>query len=84
MPKYIDDNVISRLKGIPLLVINSLRITEHMSHMSLSETLNAISKIQPGKAYLIHMSHDMGLHEQISKILPANVQLAYDGLILKV
>ena len=55
-----------------------------MSHMSLSETLNAISKIQPGKAYLIHMSHDMGLHEQISKILPANVQLAYDGLILKV
>lgn len=82
--KYIDDNVISRLKGIPLLVINSLRITEHMSHMSLSETLNAISKIQPGKAYLIHMSHDMGLHEQISKILPANVQLAYDGLILKV
>ncbi len=82
--KYIDDNVIARLKGIPLLVINSLRISEHMSHMSLAETLSVISKIQPEKAYLIHMSHDMGLHEEASKMLPSNVRFAYDGLILKI
>lgn len=82
--KYIDDNVIALLKGIPLLVINSLRISEHMSHMSLAETLNVISKIQPERAYLIHMSHDMGLHEETSKMLPSNVRFAYDGLILRI
>lgn len=55
-----------------------------MSHMSLAETLNVISKIQPERAYLIHMSHDMGLHEETSKMLPSNVRFAYDGLILRI
>ena len=81
--KYIDDNVIARLKGIPVLIINSLRISEHLSHMSLAETLSVVSKIKPQRAYLIHMSHDMGLHDEISKKLPPNVQFAYDGLIIK-
>ncbi len=82
--KTIDDEVIERLKGVPLLVINALRIEPHLSHMCLSETLAVIDRIKPGKAYLIHMSDRIGLHADSPKILPEGVELAYDGLIVKV
>ncbi len=82
--KTIDDAVIERLKGVPLLVINSLRQGHHISHMCLEETLAVIGRIRPGRAYLVHMSDRMGLHADSPKFLPDGVKLAYDGLILKV
>lgn len=83
--KTIADEVLDSLAGVPLLVINSLRIhEEHLSHMCLNETLAAIDCIKPGKTYLIHMSDRMGLHADSPKILPDGVQLAYDGLIVKI
>ena len=82
--KTIDDDVISRLEGVPLLVINSLRVGEHMSHLCLDETLDIIDRVKPGKSYLIHMSDRIGFHAESPKILPSGVELAYDGLIVKV
>jgi phosphoribosyl 1,2-cyclic phosphate phosphodiesterase len=82
--KTIDDAVIERLKGVPLLVINSLRQGHHISHMCLEETLAVIGRVRPGRAYLVHMSDRMGLHADSPKFLPDGVKLAYDGLILKV
>lgn len=81
--KTIDDDVIETLRGVDVLVINALRKEPHMSHMSLSDTLSVIERIRPGRAYLIHMSHDMGTHEETSKELPAGVEFAYDGLIVE-
>ena len=83
--KTIDDEVVESLKGIPLLVINSLRASrEHLSHMCLDETLDIVNRVRPGHTYLIHMSDRMGLHADSPKLLPTNVELAYDGLIVKV
>ena len=83
--KTISDEVVESLKGVPLLVINSLRIKdEHLSHMCLDETLHVVKRINPGHTYLIHMSDRMGLHADSPKILPPHVELAYDGLIVKV
>lgn len=83
--KTIEDEVIDSLKNVPLLVINSLRAENtHLSHMCLEETLEVIDRIQPGRAYLIHMSDRMGLHAESPKLLPQGVSLAYDGLIVKV
>ncbi len=83
--KTIADDVVERLTGVPLLVINSLRLTgEHLSHMCLDETLGIIERVKPEKAYLIHVSDRMGLHADTSRMLPPNVELAYDGLIVKV
>ena len=83
--KTIDGAVIDSLKGVPLLVINSLRVEEtHLSHMCLEETLEVIEHIKPGQTYLIHMSDRMGLHAESPKLLPQGVSLAYDGLIVKV
>lgn len=80
--KRIDDTVIKTIQGVDLLAINSLRKEQHMSHMSLKETLDIVNRVQPGKTYLIHMSHDIGFHEKVSKELPDDVYLAYDGLIV--
>ena len=50
--------------------------------MNLTEALELIEKLKPEKTYLTHISHRMGLYESVSKDLPANVELAYDGLEL--
>lgn len=80
--KTIADEQIERLHDIPLLVINALRLEPHMSHMHLAEALEVVRRINPGCAYLTHMSHGIGLHEQASQQLPDNVHLAYDGLVV--
>lgn len=82
--KTIGGDVMEKLKGLDTLIINSLRKEEHMSHMSLQQTLAVIGEVKPRVAYLIHMSHDMGLHREVEGELPPNVHLAYDGLRLTV
>ena len=42
-----------------------------------------INELSPKKAYLTHISHHMGLHEDVESILPENIRLAYDGLQIK-
>ena len=81
--KIISDEVIDQIKACKILVLNALRHKEHHSHLSLGQALNIIDKIKPGNAYLTHISHQLGLHEEIEKNLPANVHLAYDGLLLQ-
>lgn len=81
--KTIDDNVIDKIKGVDVLVINSLRKTEHMSHMTLTQTLEVIERVKPKQAFLIHLGHDMGLHEDVSRSLPEGVFIAYDTQIVK-
>lgn len=78
--KTIDDCTIEMMRGVDTLVINALRIKEHISHMSLSQSLEVIARVEPRIAYLTHLSHDMGLHDDVSSRLPENVKIAYDGL----
>lgn len=74
----------AKLKGLKVLVVNALRIEEHISHFSLEEALEFIADIQPEKAYLTHISHLLGFHAETSKKLPENVFLAYDTLTIEI
>ena len=71
-----------KILGSKILVINALQRNDHISHFTLDEALRVIDKIKPEKAYLTHISHNMGLHEEVSEELPSNVLLAYDGLTI--
>lgn len=82
--KYIPEEEYKKLMGLDILVINALRIAEHMSHQNLIEALDNIKRLAPQKAYLTHMSHQIGLHEEVQKSLPQNVYLSYDGLEIDV
>ena len=81
---YIADVELEKIKGSKVLVLNALRKEKHISHFTFEEALELIRKIQPEKAYLTHISHLLGKHEDISKELPENVFLAYDGLSIHV
>lgn len=81
--KYIDEETLTKLKGVKVLILNALRITEHISHFSLSQALEIVNILKPEQTYLTHISHDMGLHSEVSQKLPDNVALAYDGLTLE-
>lgn len=81
---HLPDEAWPMLEGLDTLVINALRIKPHPSHFSLSESLEAISRIKPRKAYLTHMSHDMGLYTEIKNLLPENVYFALDGMSIHI
>lgn len=78
--KTISEEEIEKVKGTKVLVINALREEPHHSHLSLSEALLLIERIKPEKAYLTHISHLLGFHDEVEKRLPENVFLAYDTL----
>ena len=78
--KTVEDTEAEKLKNLKILVVNALRIDPHISHFNLEEALSFIEKIKPKKAYLTHISHLLGFHDEVEKSLPKNVFLAYDGL----
>jgi len=78
--KTIEDKEIEKLKGVKVLVVNALREEEHVSHFNLREALEIINKVKPERAYLTHISHMLGFHDEVEKTLPDNVFLAYDNL----
>jgi len=78
--KTIEEEEIEKLRGVKVLVINALRIEKHHSHFNLEDALEFINKVKPERAYIIHISHVMGFHEEVQAQLPENVFLAYDNL----
>jgi phosphoribosyl 1,2-cyclic phosphate phosphodiesterase len=81
---HIEDSELNKLEGCDTLVVDALRISEHISHNSLAQALHVIEYVAPKQAYLIHMSHDMGLHADMEANLPDGVFFSYDGLILNI
>lgn len=71
-----------KIRGSKILIINALRIKKHVSHFNLEEALEMIRSLAPGKAFLTHLSHRMGKHEEVSSLLPEGVFLGYDGLVI--
>jgi phosphoribosyl 1,2-cyclic phosphate phosphodiesterase len=80
---YIPDEACARLRGLDLLVIDALRFKKHPTHMSLDQSLECIERLKPHRALLTHISHDIK-HEETSGHLPADVEIAYDGLTVEV
>jgi len=80
----LEDAEMDKLHGLDVLVINALRKEVHISHYNLSQALEVIAEVKPKKAYLTHLSHQMGFHDEVQQELPENVFLSYDGLELDV
>ncbi len=71
---------IEKIRGSEVLVVNALRHEKHISHFSLEEALQLVREIKPKRTYLTHISHSLGLYQQVQENLPDGVFLAYDGL----
>jgi phosphoribosyl 1,2-cyclic phosphate phosphodiesterase len=78
----IDDAEKEKIKGSSILVLNALRIEPHISHYSLQEAIALAQELNIPEVYFTHISHQLGLHHQVSKQLPSRMHLAFDGLEL--
>ena len=80
--KTVTEQEKKKLQNLDVLIVNALRLETHATHFNLDEALEFIRELSPKKAYLTHISHLLGFHDKVSKELPGNVYLAYDGLSL--
>jgi len=80
---YIPEETKEKLYGVKYLVLNALRKEKHISHFSLREATDIIREISPRKSFITHISHQMGLHREVTTTLPTEIMLAYDGLSFK-
>ncbi len=80
--KTIPETEKEKIKGTKTLVINALQKQSHISHFTLDEAISFANEIGAEKTYLTHISHRLGTHFDVSKELPENIELAYDGLKL--
>lgn len=81
--KTIAPEELEKVRGTKVLIVNALRLESHISHFNLEEALAFVNEINPEKAYLTHISHLFGTHEQITDMLPENVFALYDGMVIE-
>lgn len=81
---YIAPEEKEKIKGSKVLVLNALRHEKHISHFTLEEAIAIGQELEIPQLYLTHISHQLGLHDEVSKLLPAGVALAYDGLEIEI
>jgi phosphoribosyl 1,2-cyclic phosphate phosphodiesterase len=73
-----------KIRDSSVIVLNALRKKKHYSHFNLEEALALMEEFSPRQGYLTHISHQMGMHAQVSEELPVNVSLAFDGMKVNV
>ena len=81
---FISEKELEKIKGSKVIVLNALRNTRHVSHFSVGEAVDILTKLNPEAAYLTHLSHFVGLHDEVNSKLPDFIRLAYDGLTLSI
>ena len=81
--KLVPADALDAMRGAEVLVINALREKPHPVHLSISEALDVIADVNPRRAYLVHISHEVS-HARMSAQLPEQVTIAYDGLTVEV
>ena len=68
-------------KNLKYLILDCLWIKYHPSHLNLEKSLELINKLKPKKAILTNLHCDLD-YNFLKKILPKNVEPAYDGLTI--
>lgn len=75
---------LEKIKGCKCLVLNALRHEKHISHFTLDEAVEVVHDLQVERAYFTHISHQLGLHDEVNHSLPQGIALAYDRLQIRV
>ena len=74
----------AQLRGADVIVLNALRREQHISHFTLAQAIEVLEEAAPKRAYLTHISHQLGRHAEVEAELPDWIRLAYDGLKIEV
>lgn len=71
------------LRDLDVLFLDALRRRPHPTHTTLDQAVELAEEIRPQRAFLTHLSHDLG-HAKTEAELPPFIRLAYDGLEIEV
>mgnify|MGYP002623348741 CR=1 FL=1 len=82
--KTIDPQELPYIEGAHTLVVNALRHKPHHSHQTVAEAVAFARRVRARSTWLIHSSHDIGLHSEVNAQLPPDIQLAYDGQVITI
>jgi phosphoribosyl 1,2-cyclic phosphate phosphodiesterase len=80
---YIPPHEVEKIRGSKAIVLNALRHQQHVSHYTLSEAVQVAREIGAERSYFTHVSHQLGLHEEVNATLPPGMQLAHDCLTIE-
>jgi phosphoribosyl 1,2-cyclic phosphate phosphodiesterase len=80
--KRIPREAVALAQDADVVVLDGLRVEPHATHMNIAEACAAAAEIAAPVTYLTHLTHGIE-HAEWSGKLPAGVQLAYDGLRVK-
>ncbi|MBQ7258037.1 MAG: MBL fold metallo-hydrolase [Abditibacteriota bacterium] len=69
--------------NLDVLILDCIKYAPHPTHLSLNQALRIVDKYKPKKAYFTHTTHYFEYNE-VSELLPENVELAYDGLKINI
>ncbi|MEM6550955.1 MAG: MBL fold metallo-hydrolase [Planctomycetota bacterium] len=67
------------LEGLDVLIIDGLRHRHHPTHMTVERACEVAEQLGAKQTYLTHIAHDL-MHAEVDAALPEGVNLAYDGL----
>ena len=77
---HLGPEALEQMRGSEVIVLNALRHEKHISHFNFQEAVDILEDLAPARAYLTHISHQLGRHRDVEARLPAFIRLAYDGL----
>ncbi|MDR1996709.1 MAG: MBL fold metallo-hydrolase [Candidatus Margulisbacteria bacterium] len=80
---FIPEETFAALRGVAVVVLDALRDTPHPTHFSLAQAVAAAERIGARQTFFTHIAHNLE-HEAVNQKLPDGMQLAYDGLTLKI
>lgn len=82
--KTIAEEELVKLSGAKYLVLNALQKENHLSHLTFQEAIDLAEEVGAEHTFFTHISHRLGKYIDVTKELPADISLAYDGLQINI
>ena len=78
---FIPDSSYELLENLDVLVLDAPQHKRHTTHFSLEQAMEAAARIRAKRTLFTHIAHALG-HVETNRLLPENMQLAFDGQVV--